>query len=1167
MAMAQMGTVLRDLRRLLDGQGADDLGDGELLRRFAGRRDEAAFAALVARHGPLVWGVCCRVLGGEQDAEDAFQATFLVLATQAATIRKAEAVAGWLHGVAHRLSLAAKKAAARRRRHERQAAEATGGRPRDPGGEPRRGQEGADDEEHPGGRQTAMQDDPLTEASRREALAVLDDELARLPAPYRAPLVLCYLQGKTNDEAARLLGCPSGTLKTRLSRGRELLRARLARRGLSLSAPALAAVLGQAQAVARPPAGLCAGAVRAALDFTARATVAGAAGARAVALVQGVLRTMTHGKLLLALFVTLIAGLLGVAAALYQAAAAQPAAQGPLKPRQPPGADAQGEPLPPGALVRLGSLRFRHSQPVSDVAFFRDGKTLATVGQDRVVRLWDVGSGTFLRRLDVKAPASPAGGHFFVVAFAPDGKTLASSDREGTIRLRDTATGRELGRLGDFKKGVAALTFSPDGKTLAAADPDGRIGFWDVAGRREVRHLNAPDPRSRYQGILGNPSTLRFSPDGKYLASITTDNNPQLGHRITFRLWELAGGKVLRKIDQSEGPPQWVAFAAFSPDSKRVAWSLVSGKVVVADTRTGAEQFELPVGRSGNARLVFAPNGDTLFTQASREGIRAWNVRTGKKERDFPKRTSEGRGGGHLEGSPAGMAICPAGRTLAVAGDGNRVRLIEVATGRDRLDDEGHRVGIESLSYRVDGKVVTSSSRDGVVRAWVVATGEPRPQPPPPANSAAHRFSPDGKTVASLGLDRTLRIVDTATGKARVEAKMGWDRYASLAFSADGSTLAFWGSNDGRIRLWHAPTGKELAAVRVRPREQIITDKTTPLEAPTLSANGRYLAWRGRDNAVHVWDVASGKERGRMPVARPTVIRASVLANDGRSLLALTGDGRIALWEVPTGKERCCFAEQFQVVPGPRRLTGPQVLALARDGGLVAAAGGDGKVRVWDGLTGKELARFEGHEGAVTALAFAPDGKTMASAGADTTALVWDLSALGRGKKAAPLSAKAAAAHWKALAGVSASEAYEAIAALAADPERAVPLLRKRLKPGRVDAREVEKLVAALDGNNFAARQKATDELRKLGELALPQLRKALAGQLTLEARRRLEELVSLATGEVPGGDDLRVWRAVEVLERIGTAEARQVLRRLAEAMPPTRRNAPACEALDRLGR
>src|SRR5262245_18368301 len=128
MATAQMRTVLRDLRRLLDGQGASELTDGELLRRFARRRDEAAFAALVARHGPLVWGVCRRALGGEQDAEDAFQATFLVRATRAATIRQAEVVAGLLYGVAHRLSLAARKAAARRRRHECQAAEGPGGR-------------------------------------------------------------------------------------------------------------------------------------------------------------------------------------------------------------------------------------------------------------------------------------------------------------------------------------------------------------------------------------------------------------------------------------------------------------------------------------------------------------------------------------------------------------------------------------------------------------------------------------------------------------------------------------------------------------------------------------------------------------------------------------------------------------------------------------------------------------------------------------------------------------------------------------------------------------------------------------------------------------------------------------------------------------------------------
>jgi RNA polymerase sigma factor (sigma-70 family) len=203
MSGASAGTLLRHVRRLLVGRCAAP--DGELLERFARRGDEAAFAALMQRHGPLVWGVCRRVLGREQDAEDAFQATFLVLARKAQSVRRAGSVGSFLYGVAYRLSVRARADAARRGRHERQAA---------------------------GLAPSASPDD----VTWRELREVLDAELARLPERYRAPLLLCYFEGLTQDEAARQLGWKKRTVKARLDYGRELLRGRLARRGLPLAA-------------------------------------------------------------------------------------------------------------------------------------------------------------------------------------------------------------------------------------------------------------------------------------------------------------------------------------------------------------------------------------------------------------------------------------------------------------------------------------------------------------------------------------------------------------------------------------------------------------------------------------------------------------------------------------------------------------------------------------------------------------------------------------------------------------------------------------------------------------------------------------------------------------------------------------------------------------------
>jgi RNA polymerase sigma factor (sigma-70 family) len=173
--------------------------DGRLLKRFASQQDQAAFAALVRRHGPMVLAVCRRVLGNAHDADDAFQATFLVLVRKAGAIARPELLANWLYGVAYRVAVKARANAARRSKHEQRAP-------------------------------VKACVDPVAEATGREVHAVLDAELRHLPEQYRAPLVLCYLEGKTNAEAACMLGWPTGSISGRLARARELLRMRLVRR-------------------------------------------------------------------------------------------------------------------------------------------------------------------------------------------------------------------------------------------------------------------------------------------------------------------------------------------------------------------------------------------------------------------------------------------------------------------------------------------------------------------------------------------------------------------------------------------------------------------------------------------------------------------------------------------------------------------------------------------------------------------------------------------------------------------------------------------------------------------------------------------------------------------------------------------------------------------------
>src|SRR5262245_54821852 len=213
-AMRSLSASLQDLARRLRAADAAGTADAELVRRFADERDEGAFTALVQRYGTVVLGVCRRVLRHEQDAEDAFQATFLVLARNAGSLQRAGAVGNWLYGVAHNVARKARATRHRREVKEREAA----ARPR-----------------------------PDTPPDAWDDLReILDGELHALPAKYRTPIVLCDLRGLTTNEAAAEAGCPPKTLGTRLSRGRSLLARRLTRRGVALPTGLLSAALAQA---------------------------------------------------------------------------------------------------------------------------------------------------------------------------------------------------------------------------------------------------------------------------------------------------------------------------------------------------------------------------------------------------------------------------------------------------------------------------------------------------------------------------------------------------------------------------------------------------------------------------------------------------------------------------------------------------------------------------------------------------------------------------------------------------------------------------------------------------------------------------------------------------------------------------------------------------------
>jgi RNA polymerase sigma factor (sigma-70 family) len=352
--------ILHLRRTLLSGEEAG-LTDGQLLACFIDHRDEVALAGIVRRHGTMVWGVCQRILRNQHDAEDAFQAAFLVLVRKAASIVPREMVGNWLYGVARQTALKARATLATRRKRERQAVDMP---------------------------EPAAADHNIW----HDLQPLLDQELGCLPDKYRVPVVMCDLEGKTRKEAAQQLSCPEGTVAGRLARARTMLAKRLARRGVVLSAGGLAAELSQHATAAGVPPALVVSTIKAATLFAAGpAAAAGVVPAQVAALTEGVLQAMFLTKLKKMAAVILVFGLIAFSGGLfaYHQGAGQPAPAGdlPARPEVQPKAGGEQPKAKAGENAKIQALLKERLATLQDVArqlemVFKEGR----IGFEDVVR-------------------------------------------------------------------------------------------------------------------------------------------------------------------------------------------------------------------------------------------------------------------------------------------------------------------------------------------------------------------------------------------------------------------------------------------------------------------------------------------------------------------------------------------------------------------------------------------------------------------------------------------------------------------------------------------------------------------------------------------------------------------------------------------------------------
>jgi WD40 repeat protein len=722
---------------------------------------------------------------------------------------------------------------------------------------------------------------------------------------------------------------------------------------------------------------------------------------------------------------------------------------------------------------------------------------------------------------------------------------------------------------------VQAIAISSDGKLLAAGGDFGEVCVWNLRSNRMVHCFPS--------GVVG---ALAFSPNNGTLIVAAP-------YRRVVQCWDINRGALIRTL---EGHKQHINSAIFSPDGKRILSCGDDGLIIVWDAESGKKLTQLSESRESISSLAISPDGRVLATGGKEGTITIWNLKTSKQlcrwqgdevgvrciafSPDGRKLGSGGFGPGlvslwdtqtyqqirqysTIAGCGAAIVFSPDGKSLACAGP--LIRLWSSESGKDLSPPLLHEASVKCMAFHPEGQLLATGSDDKTIRLWKIQCGEAI------CCLKGHRgglrclaFSPDGKLLASAASDRSIRLWESKSGRGVCELAILSGLPLSLSFSPSGDYLGA-AEHGGLITIWDIRFRKLITRIQVHRDTNESVDFS-------FSFDGHAVITRGL-RELSLWNATSGKKI--VDLAVDLNLSSSVSASLDHLILYTSGVGdEIVGWNLKTSRTiyRCSVPESYH-----------SHLTASPDGRLVASPDGStpGSISVWEGLSATKVGTFGGGTlGASTVLTFSPDGRTLASASEDTTVFIWDITGFSSGEsKHVTFSTELLNSLWDDL-GTSnhtvvthssdncISQSQRALWTFVSGGDQTLRFLRRKLRPvPPVEKQILTRLVGDLDHDSFPIRNRATERLAALGEIAESALRDKLNKQPTPEYRERATALLHNLQPPISSPEALKASRSIQILEQMNTTAARRLLQILADGATDARITQEAQAALQRLSR